>query len=112
VLRAVIDVWHAFTRVTQTTELIPCSHDAYLKAFQLDRSKRFEAFKGFELLLLDEAQDCTACQLAIVHEAPLPAAIAYDPHQAIYQFRLAHACDTLDRNVWLRFYKSLEDFIN
>jgi hypothetical protein len=71
------------------------SHDAYTKRSQTSASKCAAAFAPFSLVLLDEAQDCTPCQLQITLSAPSASVIVYDPHQAIYAFRGATASQML-----------------
>ena len=45
--------------------------------------------------MLDEAHDCTACQVDVVARAPCRRLVVYDDHQAIYQFRHAYGLRVL-----------------
>lgn len=61
---------------------VPVGHDGYLKIFQIG---------GHEIrtdtILLDEAQDCTPCTLAIVSAQPARKVYVGDANQSIYGFR-------------------------
>ncbi len=41
-------------------------HNVYLKLFQLSPSLRDQAFQSYDIVVLDEAQDCTDCMLEIL----------------------------------------------
>ncbi len=74
------------------------THDGYLKAFQLDAARQREQLHTYDVVLLDEAQDCTAAQIDIVTNAAAQQGciVVYDPHQCIYQFRGAQDARVLD----------------
>lgn len=61
-------------------------HNVYLKLFQLSPGLQEEAFQGYEIVVLDEAQDCTDCMLDLLSRGKFARVIACDPHQNIYQF--------------------------
>ncbi|KAI3626700.1 hypothetical protein CBS14141_000701 [Malassezia furfur] len=66
---------------------VACPHDAYVKLLQLHGTGH--AFAEYTALLLDEAQDLSACQTAILLRARGACAIVVvgDVHQKIYGFR-------------------------
>ena len=45
------------------------------------------ALQRYDVVMLDEAHDCTAAQISIVERASCAKLVVYDPHQCIYQFR-------------------------
>ena len=61
-------------------------HNVYLKLFQLSPSLRDQAFQSYDIVVLDEAQDCTDCMLEILKSKRFARVIACDPQQNIYQF--------------------------
>ena len=61
-------------------------HNVYLKLFQLSPSLRDPAFQSYDIVVLDEAQDCTDCMLDILKSKRFAQVIACDPQQNIYQF--------------------------
>lgn len=61
---------------------LPQTHDGYLKLFQLS-GQQIRA----DAILLDEAQDCTPCTLAIVSTQPTKKIFVGDANQSIYGFR-------------------------
>ena len=93
------------------------AHDAYLKLFQLRADLQAAAFQEYDCLMLDEAHDCSASQLAIFAAQPLAKVLVLDPHQCIYQFRGARAESmdaiqatvTLPLNRTFRFGQELAD---
>ena len=93
VLRAAKRVWADVHSLAGT---LPICHGHYPKIFQLDRDLQTQALRGFDLVLLDEAHDCTPAQIDMIGSTDAPARIiVYDPHQAIYSFRHAHAIELL-----------------
>ena len=69
---------------------LPLMHDIYLKECQLAHvqltSKR--SSKPFDVVMLDEAQDVTQCQVELIRNQYSSARFLIgDPHQSIYQFR-------------------------
>lgn len=66
---------------------VACPHDAYVKLFQLHGTA--QPFAGYTALLLDEAQDLSACQAAVLLRARGACAVVVvgDVHQKIYGFR-------------------------
>ncbi|WFD43541.1 DNA helicase [Malassezia psittaci] len=77
---------------------VPCPHDAYVKLLQLHGTGH--AFAEYTALLLDEAQDLSACQTAILLRARGACAIVVvgDVHQKIYGFRGGSAAAFHARN--------------
>lgn len=76
---------------------VKLTHDGYVKAFQLDSRAQEAALQRYDVVMLDEAHDCTAAQISIVERASCAKLVVYDPHQCIYQFRGARDADTLER---------------
>ena len=69
---------------------LPIKHDIYLKCAQLNGAQFVHRKMGklFEIVLLDEAQDVSECQSALVRDQHDAARFLIgDPHQSIYQFR-------------------------
>ena len=67
----------------------PCPHDAYVKLLQLQPLATLRFFAEYNALLLDEAQDLSACQTAILLRArgQCGVIVVGDIHQKIYGFR-------------------------
>ncbi|XP_065830335.1 F-box DNA helicase 1-like isoform X1 [Oscarella lobularis] len=59
------------------------SHDGYLKLWQLSRPQ----IKGFDCLLIDEAQDITPAVASVLSSQETPQIMVGDPHQQIYGFK-------------------------
>lgn len=77
---SVRDIWESMFE-TYTT---PVTHDAYLKAFQLTRP----VLSDYDIIMLDEAQDCTDCVLDIVlRQTHATRIMVGDAFQKIYGFR-------------------------
>ena len=88
VLRASQEVWRL--AADPQDDKLRVWHEAYLKLFQIDKSRRDAALDVWDLLLLDEAHDCTEAQVDLFTGAPRARKIVvFDPHQAIYGFRYA-----------------------
>lgn len=68
---------------------VPCPHDAYVKLFQLEPHAGVRFFGDYNALLLDEAQDLSACQTSILLRARghCGVIVVGDVHQKIYGFR-------------------------
>jgi F-box protein, helicase, 18 len=65
------------------THKVPVTHDAYLKAFQRNRPKL-----DYDIILLDEVQDCTDCVLDLVlRQTHATRVLVGDAYQKIYGFR-------------------------
>ncbi len=63
-------------------------HDVYVKLFHVLQHEAGHPSLGFEVILYDECQDCTAAMLATVNEQRgVQRIYVGDPHQAIYAFR-------------------------
>lgn len=61
---------------------LPFTHDLYLKRFEMKRR-----IKGYDYLLLDEAQDLNPVLVSIARKAKIPIVVVGDPYQSIYRFR-------------------------
>lgn len=68
---------------------LPLSHDVYLKYFQMKQPKM-----EYDVIMVDEVQDCTPCQMAIVSKQNCKKIYVGDIHQQIYKFR--GVCDPFD----------------
>jgi F-box protein 18 (helicase) len=89
------NVWHVMCDPSDTRQKL--THDGYIKLFQLDRQMQKRVLGSYDVVMLDEAHDCTPAQIDIVEHANWCRRLAvYDPHQCIYQFRRARDADTLD----------------
>lgn len=55
-----------------------------------------QAFAKYDVIMLDEAHDCSPAQLDIVMKQRQPKLIVFDPHQCIYGYRGALAVNLLD----------------
>ena len=87
-LVAVCAVWHAACDAQGGVHL---THDMYLKICQVDPERRAKVIGNAELVLLDEAHDCTEAQIALV-AAPARMwglVLVYDYSQRIYGWRRA-----------------------
>ena len=72
-------IWHAMHSFSKP---LPIIHDGYLKLFQLENPDL-----GYDMVLLDEAQDTNPVIQALVDTQPSRLAYVGDEHQAIYSFR-------------------------
>lgn len=72
---------------------VPCPHDAYVKYLQLHPEACVRLFREYNALLLDEAQDLSACQTSILLSARghCGVIVVGDVHQKIYGFRGGNA---------------------
>lgn len=66
---------------------VPCPHDAYMKRVQLSQSAA--SFEPYDVVLVDEVQDLSRCQTALVTGARSHCGVIFvgDMHQKIYTFR-------------------------
>ena len=81
-------IWRA---VCEGTAGLPLTHDMYLKLCAVHADRRERMFGNAELVLLDEAHDCTEAQIALA-TAPgrsWGTVVVYDFHQRIYGWRRA-----------------------
>ncbi|XP_063068175.1 F-box DNA helicase 1 isoform X2 [Engraulis encrasicolus] len=58
-------------------------HDGYLKLWQLQKP----VLEGYDVIFIDEAQDCTPAIMDIMLNQPCGKILVGDPHQQIYSFR-------------------------
>lgn len=93
---------------------VPMTHDGYLKLFQLEMPDL-----GYDIVLLDEAQDTNPVTQALVGSQPSRLIYVGDEHQAIYGFRGASNAMALvdaDEEFFLsgsfRFGKAVADVAN
>ena len=78
------DIWYGMF----TDKTIPVTHDAYLKAYQLQQNK---TCRGFDIILVDEIQDFTDCMLNIIcNYSNVTKLFVGDTHQQIYGFKHVH----------------------
>ena len=71
---------------------VPLSHDMYLKQCCLSPTLRVSMFDGIDLVLLDEAHDCTEAQISLVeapHGRTWASIMVMDFRQRIYGWRRA-----------------------
>lgn len=66
-----------------TDDTIPAEHDTYLKLYQLSKP----LIKGYDYIMLDEAQDANPCILDILLRQSCQVIYVGDKHQQIYAFR-------------------------
>lgn len=79
-------IWEIMQKQSDTR--IAMSFDGYLKLFQLQNLRVADYTDHcFDIIFLDEAQDLTACELAIMLNQNVPLIIVGDPNQQIYTFR-------------------------
>ncbi|XP_065830337.1 F-box DNA helicase 1-like isoform X3 [Oscarella lobularis] len=74
-------LWECSKDVTNRS--VNLSHDGYLKLWQLSRPQ----IKGFDCLLIDEAQDITPAVASVLSSQETPQIMVGDPHQQIYGFK-------------------------
>ncbi len=80
--RLLADAQHIWECMQDLDHQIPMIHDGYLKLFQLK-----EQDLGYDMVLLDEAQDTNPVTQALVGNQPSRLVYVGDEHQAIYGFR-------------------------
>jgi len=66
-----------------TESEILCTHDTYMKVFQLSKPK----LSGYDVIYLDEAQDANLCLLDIFLKQDCQKILVGDVYQSIYQWR-------------------------
>jgi len=80
--RVLADAIHVWDCMQDVDNPVPMTHDGYLKLFQLE-----EPDLGYDIVLLDEAQDTNPVTQALVGSQPSRLIYVGDEHQAIYGFR-------------------------
>jgi len=78
----VVDAAYLYTEMLRPTSALRCTHDAYLKAYQLTNPQW-----DVDEILCDEWQDANEVTLAMVGSQSAPKVYVGDRHQAIYGFR-------------------------
>jgi hypothetical protein len=63
------------------------SYDMYLKMLDIDEGLRQDAFRRFNYVMIDEAQDINPVQRSILTKTGLPLVAVGDPYQQIYSWR-------------------------
>ncbi|KAL8578586.1 hypothetical protein ACOMHN_015042 [Nucella lapillus] len=81
--------WNCMKDVDVTQ--VKMTHDGYLKLFQLRKPQ----LKGYDMILIDEAQDLSPPLLDVLKRQRQPRIFVGDQHQQIYRFR--GAVNALDR---------------
>ncbi|KAM6437058.1 F-box DNA helicase 1 isoform 1-T1 [Liasis olivaceus] len=77
-------IWAKMKMLSPTREMAyKMTHDGYLKLWQLQKP----SLSNFDVILVDEAQDCTPAIMDIVLSQPCGVILVGDPHQQIYTFR-------------------------
>ncbi|XP_015683483.1 F-box DNA helicase 1, partial [Protobothrops mucrosquamatus] len=77
-------IWSKMQTLSPTREMAHrMTHDGYLKLWQLQKP----LLSGYDVILVDEAQDCTPAVMDIVLSQPCGVILVGDPHQQIYTFR-------------------------
>ncbi|KAG7320458.1 hypothetical protein KOW79_016311 [Hemibagrus wyckioides] len=78
------DIWMKMTELRPTKEAAyHITHDGYLKLWQLQKPE----LKDYDLIFIDEAQDCTPVIMDIMLSQSCGKILVGDPHQQIYTFR-------------------------
>ncbi|KAK3544963.1 hypothetical protein QTP86_029943 [Hemibagrus guttatus] len=78
------DIWKKMTELKSTKEAAyHITHDGYLKLWQLQKPE----LKDYDLIFIDEAQDCTPVIMDIILSQSCGKILVGDPHQQIYTFR-------------------------
>lgn len=73
-----------WARMTDLTDTLPVTHDAYLKLYQLSQP---DLSRRFDVILFDEAQDANPVTHDIVFRHTGKLVMVGDAHQQIYRFR-------------------------
>ena len=82
VLQCARGVWE---KMQDPSDWFPISHDGYLKMYQM---KGIDLGKNYDVILVDEAQDCNGATMGILENATGCSKIwVGDPHQQIYAWR-------------------------
>lgn len=74
------ELWRAMTSLSN--RVAPLSHDAYLKLWVLSRPTL-----PAEMVLVDEAQDCSSVMVDLIARQSFPKVMLGDRHQSIFKFR-------------------------
>ncbi|XP_036419691.1 F-box DNA helicase 1 isoform X3 [Colossoma macropomum] len=78
------DIWDKMIELEPTRETAyHMTHDGYLKLWQMQRP----VLKGYDVIFIDEAQDCTPVIMDIMLSQRCGKILVGDPHQQIYTFR-------------------------
>ncbi|KAL7882540.1 hypothetical protein SRHO_G00001980 [Serrasalmus rhombeus] len=78
------DIWDKMVQMEPTREMAyHMTHDGYLKLWQMQRP----VLKGYDVIFIDEAQDCTPVIMDIMLSQRCGKILVGDPHQQIYTFR-------------------------
>jgi hypothetical protein len=81
------DVWSAMVQGRVPEVRLP--HDGYLKLFQMEEP----VLRGFDTILVDEAQDLNLCTFDIVRRQTVPMALVGDAHQCVVAGTLVTRAD-------------------
>ncbi|XP_028670046.1 F-box DNA helicase 1 isoform X1 [Erpetoichthys calabaricus] len=77
-------IWEKMKQLQEMREsAFHMPHDGYLKLWQLSRP----CLHKYDVIFIDEAQDCTPAIIDIVLSQPCGKILVGDPHQQIYTFR-------------------------
>ncbi|KAM3832656.1 F-box DNA helicase 1-like [Vipera latastei] len=74
------EIWNKMRTLSPAGQI---THDGYLKLWQLQKP----SLSDYDVILVDEAQDCTPAMLDIVRSQTCSVILVGDPHQKIYSFR-------------------------
>ncbi|KAL2087347.1 hypothetical protein ACEWY4_016175 [Coilia grayii] len=78
------NIWNKMVELKPTRETAyHMTHDGYLKLWQLEKP----VLEGYDVIFIDEAQDCTPAIMDIMLAQPCGKILVGDPHQQIYSFR-------------------------
>ncbi|KQW02819.1 hypothetical protein ASC87_00215 [Rhizobacter sp. Root1221] len=81
------DVWSAMVQGRVPDIRLP--HDGYLKLFQMEQP----VLRGFDTILVDEAQDLNLCTFDIVRRQSVPMVLVGDAHQCVVEGTLVARAD-------------------
>ncbi|KAM3832380.1 F-box DNA helicase 1 [Vipera latastei] len=98
-------IWSKMRMLSPTGKMAQrMTHDGYLKLWQLQKP----SLSDYDVILVDEAQDCTPAVMAIVRSQPCGVILVGDPHQQIYTFR--GAVNTLSDVPYSRIFYLTQSF--
>ncbi|KAK2858783.1 hypothetical protein Q5P01_003403 [Channa striata] len=81
------EIWNKMKNLKETSaDAYNMTHDGYLKLWQLQNPKPCLSDK-YDVLLIDEAQDCTPAILDVMLSQRCGKILVGDPHQQIYTFK-------------------------
>ena len=89
-LECAIDLWAAMRAMPgehKWAEKLRMTHDGYLKLYQLSKPDLTAGRYGFDIVMLDEAQDSNPVTADIVMGQKCTRVLVGDSHQSIYGFR-------------------------